>query len=114
MICCEKLVDLDATLQKLKNNSAPFGGIDLILAGDFAQLPPVKHDSIFDAMVHSTLVYTKPSEISLATAALIQRFMKFNVTEFNRSKSCKFVSSLLKRFRNFNRKGGSLSVDDLK
>ena len=42
MLGCRKLIELDTTLQKVKSNSAPFGGLDIILVGDFAQLPPVK------------------------------------------------------------------------
>ena len=65
-------------------------------------------------MVNSTSVYTDPSELSLATTALMQRFRKFDLTEFVRSKSCTLLSSLLTRFRDFTVKGGSLKVDDIK
>ena len=88
--------------------------MDIILVGDFAQLPPVKQDPILDAMVNSTSVYTDPSELSLSVTALMQRFRKFDLTEFNRSKSCTLLSSILTRFRDFNLKGGSLKVDDIK
>ena len=114
MLGCRKLIELDTVLQKVKNNSAPFGGLDIILVGDFAQLPPVKQDPILDAMVNSTSVYTDPSELSLETTALMQRFRKFDLTKFNRSKSCKLLSSLLTRFRDFSAKEGSLTVDDIR
>ena len=114
MLGCRKLIELDTVLQKVKNNSAPFGGLDIILVGDFAQLPPVKQDPILDAMVNSTSVYTDPSELSLETTALMQRFRKFDLTKFNRSKSCKLLSSLLTRFRDFSAKAGSLTVDDIR
>ena len=45
MLGCAKLLELDAMLQKVKKTSAPFGGVDIILSGDFAQLPPVKQTS---------------------------------------------------------------------
>ena len=114
MLGCRKLLELDTTLQKVKNSSAPFGGLDIILVGDFAQLPPVKQEPILDAMVNSTRLYTEPCELSLTTTALMQRFRKFDLTEFNRSKSCKLLSSLLTRLRDFSIKGGSFTVDDIK
>ena len=114
MLGCKKPTELDSTLQKVKNISALFGGLEVILVGDFAQLPPVRQEPILDAMVNSTSVYTDPSELSLATTALMQRFRKFDLTEFNRSKSCKLLSSLLTRLRDFSIKGGSFTVDDIK
>ena len=56
----------------------------------------------------------EPTELSLLTTALMQRFRKFELTEFNRSKSCKLFFFILTRFRNFNIKGGSLTVDDIR
>ena len=114
MLGVRKLILLDTMLQKVKNNSAPFGGLDIILVGDFAQLPPVKQDPILDAMVNSTSLYIEPTELSLLTTALMQRFRKFELTEFNRSKSCKLLSDILTRFRDFSMKGGSLTVNDIK
>lgn len=32
---------LDSVARSLKNNDKPFGGIQLIISGDFLQLPPV-------------------------------------------------------------------------
>ena len=113
MLGIRKLLLLDTTLQKVKNNSAPFGGLDVILVGDFAQLPPVKQDPILDAMVNSTSLYTDPPELSLSTTALMQRFRKFELTEFVRSENCELLTDLLTRFRNFNLKGGPLTVDDI-
>ena len=114
MLGCRKLLELDTTLQKVKHNPAPFGGLDIVLAGDFAQLPPVRQISILDAMVNSTLVYAQPSQLFLTTTALMQRFVKFDLTEFVRSESCPFLTTILTRFRNFNLKGGSISVENIK
>ena len=35
------LYQISEALIKAKGNTSPFGGINLIVAGDFAQLPPV-------------------------------------------------------------------------
>ncbi len=41
MIGCKLLYDVCEALQAAKENDRPFGGINIIFAGDFAQLPPV-------------------------------------------------------------------------
>ncbi|MFA6382373.1 MAG: helix-turn-helix domain-containing protein [Candidatus Buchananbacteria bacterium] len=41
MLPPEVLALVDAVCQKIKKNSAPFGGLQIILVGDFFQLPPV-------------------------------------------------------------------------
>lgn len=41
MISCEFLMEISEALCDAKGNSSPFGGVNIIFAGDFAQLPPV-------------------------------------------------------------------------
>ncbi|KAF5326514.1 hypothetical protein D9611_000713 [Ephemerocybe angulata] len=41
MIGCKLLFQISNALVDAKGNTAPFGGINIIFAGDFAQLPPV-------------------------------------------------------------------------
>ena len=41
MISCEFLIEVSEALSKAKGNTDPFGGINILFAGDFAQLPPV-------------------------------------------------------------------------
>lgn len=36
---------LETIARKLKNNDKPFGGIQLIISGDFCQLPPIEKKS---------------------------------------------------------------------
>lgn len=53
MLPAHLFVDLNKQLQKAKKNTEPFGGIQLIMLGDFMQLPPVpdrenpEHDCSF-------------------------------------------------------------------
>jgi ATP-dependent DNA helicase PIF1 len=41
MVRCDVMDVMDAILRKVRNNSAPFGGLQLLLIGDLYQLPPV-------------------------------------------------------------------------
>lgn len=44
MLHADQLNGVDKILKKIKNPFLPFGGIQLVLAGDFFQLPPVQKD----------------------------------------------------------------------
>ena len=47
MIGCQMLYRISEALIEAKGNSAPFGGINFIVAGDFAQLPPVGETRLY-------------------------------------------------------------------
>ncbi|THU77745.1 hypothetical protein K435DRAFT_589207, partial [Dendrothele bispora CBS 962.96] len=47
MIGCGFLLRISKALSKAKHNASPFGGINIIFAGDFAQLPPVSDPRLF-------------------------------------------------------------------
>ena len=42
MIGCRKLLRVDALLKKVFNDTRPFGGLHVLLVGDFAQLPVIR------------------------------------------------------------------------
>ena len=44
----ETFNQLNKTLQLIMNNNMDFGGISVLLIGDFMQLPPVKQKSVYD------------------------------------------------------------------
>ena len=114
MLGCHKLLELDSVLQKVRKVPAPFGGLDVIFVGDFAQLAPVMQLSIMDAMVNTTLAYTQPAEYAIKTTALMRQFRKFELWEFSRSKNCGLLSSILTKFRRTNSKEDSLTTKDIK
>ncbi|KAF9506625.1 hypothetical protein BS47DRAFT_1249331, partial [Hydnum rufescens UP504] len=59
MIGCELLVDISEALGIAKESTSPFGNINIIFAGDFCQLPPVKNTRLFSAVNKLT---EKPSD----------------------------------------------------
>lgn len=44
MFDADRLDAVDSVLRKIRNNDLPFGGIQVVLSGDFFQLPPITHD----------------------------------------------------------------------
>ena len=55
MLCCRNMYLISAWLAQINNNpQCPFGGLDMIFAGDFAQLPHVigqEHASLYSQTV---------------------------------------------------------------
>jgi len=47
MIGCKMLADISIALEMAKEKTTPFGGINIIFAGDFAQLPPVLQKRLY-------------------------------------------------------------------
>lgn len=47
MIGCEFLTSISDNLQKAKENNLPFGGISVVFAGDFCQLPPIRGTRLY-------------------------------------------------------------------
>ncbi|THU85219.1 hypothetical protein K435DRAFT_614289, partial [Dendrothele bispora CBS 962.96] len=47
MIGCHFLYRISEALSQAKQNTEPFGGINIIFAGDFCQLPPVGDTSLY-------------------------------------------------------------------
>lgn len=53
MIRADKLDMIDQRLRAAKNNQLPFGGVQIILVGDFCQLPPVVSNQFADKRYQS-------------------------------------------------------------
>ena len=47
MIGRETFRHLDLALKVIMQNSLPFGGVSLLVVGDFSQLPPVNEKGVF-------------------------------------------------------------------
>ena len=54
MIGCKKLLKVDNILKRVFNDTRPFGGLHILLVGDYAQLPAIRQSTIIDTMVDST------------------------------------------------------------
>jgi ATP-dependent DNA helicase PIF1 len=50
MICDDLLNIISEVLSIIRNSSLPFGGVQIVLSGDFFQLPPVEGDYCFKSM----------------------------------------------------------------
>ena len=56
MLACHDLYKISAQIAKARNIAdAPFGGINIIFAGDFAQLPPVGGESLYAGTVGTSV-----------------------------------------------------------
>lgn len=55
MISCELFDKVSEYLSILRKNKAPFGGLQIVLTGDFFQLPPVQGDYCFKSKVWKQL-----------------------------------------------------------
>jgi hypothetical protein len=53
MISCRFLYQISERLSIAKGNSSAFGGVNIIFAGDFAQLPPVREIKLFARIKHT-------------------------------------------------------------
>ena len=114
MMDCSKFNELDDMLKKAKNCDLPFGGLDLLLVGDFAQLPAVKQTSLHDALVQSTQNYIAPDEQVMAAASLFAKFRKFELTTLHRGEDSMKLKELLLRYRNLDNSEPRITMKDIK
>ena len=114
MIGCKKLLRVDSILKRVFNDTRPFGGLHILLVGDYAQLPAIRQISIIETMVNSTKSHVDHSDLEIQVEALFGLFMKYELRGLQRSKDCKKLSKLLKKFRNYEKAEPTLSEGDLK
>ena len=94
MIKGDLLDKFDLVMQKLRKNRLPFGGLQVLLFGDFLQLPPIK-DNLFEEKEEKLFVFE-------SDVWRVSGFETFLLTEIFRQKEEKFVNLLNRiRFGNF-------------
>ena len=96
-----KLLKVDTLLKEVLNDTRPFGGLHILLVGDFAQLPAIKNLTIINAMVNSTKSHVDPSDLEIQTEALFWPFIKYELRGYRRIKDCKQIKNILKKFPGF-------------
>ncbi|KAJ3927249.1 MAG: hypothetical protein NXY57DRAFT_869853, partial [Lentinula lateritia] len=102
MLGCRFMLKISHALSKAKQNELPFGGINVIFAGDFAQLGPVRDPRLFSFIDTSRAgtvggqeaIFGKLLWLSVTTVILLTEVMRQGGEE-NRT----FVD-LLQRLRN--------------
>jgi len=80
MVSTVMLAKISERLSQIKGNKEPFGGLDMILVGDFLQLRPVG-GSPLDADVVDISGRLKPSAFKLAGSSLFATFRLHTLKE---------------------------------
>ncbi|KAJ3911581.1 hypothetical protein F5877DRAFT_27864, partial [Lentinula edodes] len=84
MLGCRFMLKISRALCRAKDNNLPFGGINIIFAGDFAQLAPVREQRLFSfintARVGTNygqeIVFGKLLWLSVKTVVLLTQVMR--------------------------------------
>jgi len=104
MIGCNLMLEIHEALCEAKESTQPFGGINIIFAGDFAQLPPVGDTRLYSHINTNTVgvgkgqrnVFGKLLWLSIDTVVMLHQVVRQNST------SDKKFTDLLERLRHGN------------
>ncbi|KKT26751.1 MAG: AAA ATPase [Parcubacteria group bacterium GW2011_GWA2_43_9b] len=82
------LVMVDAVCRKIKGSAAPFGGLQIVLVGDFFQLPPVvknEEENVLIKEVSARFAYDSPawSAANLTVCYLSEQYRQDDATFLN-------------------------------
>jgi hypothetical protein len=92
MIGCRLLLKISQALNDAKQNESPFGGINIIFAGDFTQLPPVGETKLF-SHINTHNITTKQGQdnvfgkllwLSVKTVVILTEIMRQHGSENKR------------------------------
>jgi len=86
MIGCNLMLEIHEALCEAKENTLPFGGINIIFAGDFAQLPPVGDTRLYSHLNTKTVgtgrgqrnVFGKLLWLSVDTVIMLHQIVRQN------------------------------------
>ena len=79
MLTASMLARIDRVLKEVYKSDVPFGGLDILLVGDFFQLPPVmSKDPLHKAIVHKTCNSGASGHDTIFGVNLFSRFELFN------------------------------------
>ena len=113
MMGCSKFIEVEEMLRKAKGNDLKFGGLDILLVGDFAQLLAVRKRTLPNALINSSKSYMSFPEEELLAASLFGQFKKFELKTLYRSKGCTYLKQLLLRYRDVTKSEPSITMKDL-
>jgi len=68
-----RLDAVDVVLRTIRNNAAPFGGIQVVLSGDFFQLPPITRNNARVQFAFQSRVWEEMSDLVVCYLDLIYR-----------------------------------------
>lgn len=91
MVRADLLDAIDVRLQKIRESRAPFGGVQVLMVGDFLQLPPVVQDQ--DREILSQLGYKTPFAFS-AKVFRDLRVTKISLDQVFRQNEQEFIDIL--------------------
>ena len=88
MVTSEMLVEIDTKLRAAKNNDKPFGGVHVLLVGDFYQFPPVNHAKdnppLYTGLVNLATKTGHMSKTAIQGASLFKLFKLMQLKTQNR------------------------------
>ena len=93
---------VDQRLRQIKKDERPFGGVSVVLLGDFNQLPPVKDSWIFkEGRSNGSNAYTDLVNNAQATSMLWSLFRLYRLTEIMRQQGDKTFAQALSNLGNY-------------
>jgi len=117
MLSCHDLYNISAKLAKVMNvHDQPFGGINMIFAGDFAQLPPVGGAPLYSGTVGTSVdaALTCYSQESAIGKALWHQISTVVILRENMRQKNQSADDVLFRTALVNMRYGKCTPDDIK
>ena len=57
MVSCQMLAWIDARLKQIKENKLNFGGVHILVLGDFGQIPPIGQNALYSNLIKDDIGY---------------------------------------------------------